>query len=130
MFFQKDLAVSVVLKLEEPQLRVSAQALRKCGESMTNKVVGFQHGLEKASQWDPDDTRVLFLTEGIIMRQAMKTPDINSPYSVIDGCAVLMLDEVHSGSSDMELILAAIPAELTLSTTENTFDNRPLFSLV
>ena len=51
-----------------------------------DKVVGFQHGLEKSSQWDPNDTRV-FLIEGIIMRQAMKNPDINSPYGVIDGCA-------------------------------------------
>ena len=33
-----------------------------------NKVVGFQHGLEKSSQWNASDTRVLFLTEGIIMR--------------------------------------------------------------
>ena len=32
-----------------------------------NKVVGFQHGLEKSSKWDMNDTRVLFLTEGIIM---------------------------------------------------------------
>ena len=77
-----------------------------------NKVVGFQHGLEKSSQWDQDNTRVLFLTEGIIMRQAMKTPDMNSPYGVVDGCAVLMLDEVHSGSSDMELILARVLPKL------------------
>ena len=77
-----------------------------------NKVVGFQHGLEKSSQWDSDTTRVLFLTEGIIMRQAMKTPDMNSPYGVVDGCAVLMLDEVHSGSSDMELILARVLPKL------------------
>ena len=77
-----------------------------------NLVVGFQHGLEKSSQWDQDRTRVLFLTEGIIMRQAMKTPDTNSPYGVIDGCAVLMLDEVHSGSSDMELILARVLPKL------------------
>ena len=72
------------------------------------KAVGFQHGLEKSSEWDAKATRVLFLTEGIIMRQAMKTPDMNSQYGVIEGCAVLMLDEVHSGSSDMELILARV----------------------
>ena len=77
-----------------------------------NKVVGFQHGLEKSSQWDATDTRVLFLTEGIIMRQAMKTPELNSQYSVVDGCAVLMLDEAHSGSSDMELILARVLPKL------------------
>ena len=76
--------------------------------SPEKKVVGFQHGLEKSSEWDASATRVLFLTEGIIMRQAMKTPDMNSHYGVIDGCAVLMLDEVHSGSSDMELILARV----------------------
>ena len=78
--------------------------------SPDKKVVGFQHGggLEKSSQWDQNDTRVLFLTEGIIMRQAMKTPDMNSQYGVVEGCAVLMLDEVHSGSSDMELILARV----------------------
>ena len=46
------------------------------------------------------------------MRQAMKTPDMNSQYGVIDGCAVLMLDEVHSGSSDMELILARVLPKL------------------
>ena len=77
-----------------------------------NKVVGFQHGLEKSSQWSTIDTGVLFLTEGIIMRQAMKTPEFNSQYSVVDGCAVLMLDEVHSGSSDMELILARVLPKL------------------
>ena len=38
-----------------------------------SKVVGFQHGLEKSSQSDQDQTRVLFLTEDIIMRQAMST---------------------------------------------------------
>ena len=63
----------------------------ECGESLPeNKVVGFQHGLEKSSQWDQDETRVLFLTEGIIMRQAMKTPDMNSRYGVVEGCAVLI----------------------------------------
>ena len=67
---------------------------RMWGISPDNKTVGFQHGLEKSSQWDQDDTRVLFLTEGIIMRQAMKTPDLNSQYGVVEGCAVLMLDEV------------------------------------
>ena len=36
---------------------------RMWGISPDNKVVGFQHGLEKFSQWDQDDTRVLFLTE-------------------------------------------------------------------
>ena len=80
--------------------------------SPEKKVVGFQHGLEKSSEWDASITRVLFLTEGIIMRQAMKTPDMNSQYGVIEGCAVLMLDEVHSGSSDMELILARVLPKL------------------
>ena len=65
-----------------------------------NKVVGFQHGLEKSSQWASDITRVLFLTEGILMRQAIKTSEMNSPYGVVDGCGALMLDQVHSGSSD------------------------------
>ena len=64
-----------------------------------NKVVGFQHGLEKSSKWD-----------------ANETPDFNSQYSVIDGCAVLMLDEVHSGSSDMELILARVLPKLRTVT--------------
>ena len=86
------------------------------GISPDNKVVGFQHGLEKSSQWNQDDTRVLFLTEGIIMRQAMKTPDMNSQYGVVEGCAVLMLDEVHSGSSDMELILARVLPKLKTVT--------------
>ena len=44
--------------------------------SPEKKVVGFQHGLEKSSEWDANTTRVLFLTEGIIMRQAMKTHDM------------------------------------------------------
>ena len=85
---------------------------KKWGIHPDNKVVGFQHGLEKSSKWDQEQTKVLFLTEGIVMRQSMKTPDFNSQYSVIDGCAVLMLDEVHSGSSDMELILARILPKL------------------
>ena len=84
--------------------------------SPEKKVVGFQHGLEKSSQWDSNDTRVLFLTEGIIMRQAMKTPDMNSHYGVVEGCAVLMLDEVHSGPSDMELILARVLPKLKTVT--------------
>ena len=50
------------------------------------------------------------------MRQAMKTPDMNSPYGVVEGCAVLMLDEVHSGSSDMELILARVLPKLKTVT--------------
>ena len=58
------------------------------------------------------ETRVLFLTERIVMRQAMSTPDVNSTLSVVDGCAVLLLDEVLSGSSDMELILARILPKL------------------
>ena len=66
------------------------------GISPDNKVVGFEHGLEKSSQWDQDNTRVLLLTEGIIMRQAMKTPDMNSQYGVVEGCAVLMLDYLPS----------------------------------
>ena len=85
---------------------------RMWGVHEDNKVVGFQHGLERSSKWNAKDTRVLFLTEGLIMCQAMKTPDINSQYSVVDACAVLMLDEVHSGSSDMELILARVLPKL------------------
>ena len=42
---------------------------RMWGISPDNKVVGFQHGLENSSQWDQEHTRVLFLTEGLIMRQ-------------------------------------------------------------
>ena len=30
-------------------------------------IVGFQHGLEKSVLWDQKKTRVLVLTEGIIM---------------------------------------------------------------
>ena len=86
------------------------------GISPDNKVVGCQHGLEKSSQWGQDETRALFLTEGIIMRQAMKTPDMNLQYGVVEGCAVLMLDEVHSGSSDMELILARVLPKLKTVT--------------
>ena len=89
---------------------------RMWGIHPENKVVGFQHGLEKSSKWDQDETRVLFFTEGIIMRQAMKTPDFNSQNSVVDGCAVLMLDEVQSGSSDMELILARVLPKLKTVT--------------
>ena len=46
------------------------------------------------------------------MRHAMKTPHFNSQYSAVDGCTVLMLDEVHSGSSDMELIVARVLPKL------------------
>ena len=95
---------------------VCTGAKRIWGIHPDNKVVGFQHGLEKSSKWDQEQRRVLFLTEGIVMRQSMKTPDFNSQYTVIEGCAVLMLDEVHSGSSDMELILARILPKLKTVT--------------
>ena len=88
---------------------------------------GFQHGLEKSSQWDQDQTRVLFLIEGIIMRQAMKTPDVNSTFGVIDGCAVWLLDEVHSGSSGMEQILARVLPKLkSVTNFKRCYYRQPL----
>ena len=55
------------------------------------------------------------------MRQAMRTPDVNSRFSIIEGCAVLMPEEVHSGSPDMEMILARILPKLKIVTNFKRF---------
>ena len=96
VLFQRDLDAFAAHKLEELPPKVFCTGTRRMwGLHETNKIVGFQHGLENSSPWDSEETRILFLTEGIIMRQAMKVPDVNSHFSVIDGCVVLMLDEVQ-----------------------------------
>ena len=53
------------------------------------------------------------------MRQEMKTPEFNSQYSVVDGCTVLMLDEVHSGSSDTELMGDTISSDVSMVDAES-----------
>ena len=78
------------------------------GIDRNSPVVGFKHGTEKSEKWDEDRTKVLFLTEGIIMRQVMSHDEQKYPDSILPGCKVLLLDEVHSGSTDVELILARI----------------------
>ena len=45
------------------------------------KFVGFRHGTEKTENWDKRDTKVLFVTEGIIMRQVLGHDDENSGLS-------------------------------------------------
>ena len=71
-------------------------------------VVGYRHGTEKLDHWNEQKTKVLFLTEGIVMRQVMSHDEHRHPETVLPGCKVLMLDEAHSGSTDIELILARI----------------------
>ena len=71
-------------------------------------VVGYTHGTEKLEHWDKQQTKVLFLTEGIVMRQVMSHDEHKYPETILPGCKVLMLDEAHSGSTDIELILARI----------------------
>ena len=71
-------------------------------------VVGYRHGTEKLEHWNEQKTKVLFLTEGIVMRQAMSHDEHRHPETILPGCKVLMLDEAHSGSTDIELILARI----------------------
>ena len=71
-------------------------------------VVGYQHGTEPQEHWNQHQTKVLFLTEGIVMRQVMSHDEHTHPETILPGCRVLMLDEAHSGSTDIELILARI----------------------
>ena len=42
------------------------------------------------------------------MRQVMSHDEHRSPHVILPGCKILLLDEVHSGSTDVELILARI----------------------
>ena len=42
------------------------------------------------------------------MRQVMSHDEHKNPDTILPGCKVLMLDEAHSGSTDVELILARI----------------------
>ena len=76
--------------------------------SRDSLVVGYTHGTEKLEHWDKQKTKVLFLTEGIVMRQVMSHDEHRHPETILPGCKVLMLDEAHSGSTDIELILARI----------------------
>ena len=78
------------------------------GIDSDSQVVGFKHGTEKSDRWNEKTTKVLFLTEGIIMRQVMSHDEEKYPDTILPGCNVLLLDEVHSGSTDIELILARI----------------------
>ena len=78
------------------------------GIDRESQLIGFKHGTEKSERWSEERTKVLFLTEGIIMRQVMSHDEEKYPDSILPGCRVLLLDEVHSGSTDIELILARI----------------------
>ena len=71
-------------------------------------LVGYRHGTEKHENWSKTKTKVLFLTEGIIMRQVLSHDDRKDPNTILPGCKILMIDEAHSGSTDVELILARI----------------------
>ena len=93
--------------------RVTTQSVSRNTKDIWNiprdsLVVGYTHGTEKLEHWDKQTTKVLFLTEGIIMRQVMSHDEHRHPETILPGCKVLMLDEAHSGSTDIELILARI----------------------
>ena len=81
------------------------------------KFVGFRHGTEKTENWDRNDTKVLFVTEGIIMRQALGHDDENNPNSILEDSKILMLDEAHASSTDIELIISRVV--LRLKTVKN-----------
>ena len=78
------------------------------GIDRNSPVIGFKHGTEKSEKCDEEQTKVLFLTEGIIMRQVMSHDEQKYPDSILPGCKILLLDEVHSGSTDIDLTLARI----------------------
>ena len=70
--------------------------------------IGYRHGTERSKKWDQKQTKVLFVTGGIIMRQVLSHDDKASPNAILDDCQVLMLDEAHASSTDLELILARV----------------------
>ena len=93
--------------------RVTTQSVSRNAKDIWNiprdsLVVGYRHGTEKLDHWDEQQTKVLFLTEGIVMRQVMSHDEHRHPETILPDCKVLMLDEAHSGSTDIELILARI----------------------
>ena len=93
--------------------RVTTQSVSRNTKDIWNidresLVVGYQHGTEPQEHWNQHQTKVLFLTEGIVMRQVMSHDEHTHPETILPGCRVLMLDEAHSGSTDIELILARI----------------------
>ena len=56
------------------------------GIDMDSQVIGFKHGTEKSERWSEEETKVLFLTEGIIMRQVMSHDEEKYPDSILPGC--------------------------------------------
>ena len=93
--------------------RVTTQSVSRNTKDVWNipresLIIGYTHGTEKLEHWNKQQTKVLFLTEGIIMRQVMSHDEHKHPETILPGCKVLMLDEAHSGSTDIELILARI----------------------
>ena len=93
--------------------RVTTQSVSRNTKDIWNiprdsLVVGYTHGSEKLEHWNKQKIKVLFLTEGIVMRQVMSHDEHRHPETILPGCKVLMLDEAHSGSTDIELILARI----------------------
>ena len=67
------------------------------GIERNSQVIGFRHGTEKSENWSEPNTKVLFLTEGIVVRQVMSHDEHKYPDTILPGCKVLLLDEVHSG---------------------------------
>ena len=51
------------------------------------------------------------------MRQVMSHDEHKYPDTILPGCKVLLLDEVHSGSTDVELILARILPRISQIST-------------
>ena len=102
--------------------RVTTQSVSRNTKDIWNiprdsLVVGYTHGTEKLEHWNKQKTKVLLLTEGIVMRQVMSHDEHRHPETILPGCKVLLLDEAHSGSTDIELILARILQESVKSRT-------------
>ena len=51
---------------------------------------------------------LLYLTEGVIRRKALHTNYQKTDSLVVPGCCMLFLDEAHSCSTDLNVILARI----------------------
>ena len=80
---------------------------RVWGVDLNDKFIGYRHGTQKTEAWDAKLSKILYLTEGIVMRQVLSHDDSRSR-EILHDCRMLLLDEVHTGSPDVELILARV----------------------
>ncbi|MCB9669111.1 MAG: DEAD/DEAH box helicase [Alphaproteobacteria bacterium] len=114
-----------VVVLEPRRMAARAAARRVAGEWGTplGQDVGYQvRGDAKRS----DRTRVLFVTEGVFLRQATADP-------FLDGVGAVVLDEVHERSLDADLALALVRSiqqglreDLVVVAMSATLDAAPL----